>query len=53
MPASCPRAAARTVGERLRAWVVTGPLGHLYSTVADLAVFAAGSLVTRGAAASG
>ncbi|MBA2439342.1 MAG: hypothetical protein H0V50_01555 [Thermoleophilaceae bacterium] len=33
--------------ERLQAWIVTGPLGHLYGTVADLAVFAAESLVTR------
>lgn len=33
--------------ERALAWVVTGPLGHLYSVVADLAVFAARSLVGR------
>jgi hypothetical protein len=26
---------------------MTGPLGHLYSTVADLSVFAAGSLIRR------
>jgi hypothetical protein len=24
--------------ERLRAWIVTGPLGHLWSAVADVAV---------------
>ena len=25
--------------ERLGAWLYTGPLGHLYSVVADLSVF--------------
>lgn len=25
--------------ERLAAWLVTGPLGHLYSVVADLGLF--------------
>jgi hypothetical protein len=46
MPATVPGLRRGPV-ERLRAWIVTGPLGHLYSTVADLAVFAAGSLLTR------
>jgi len=41
------RQPGRSPGERLQAWVVTGPLGHLYGTVADLAVFAARSLFTR------
>ena len=27
--------------DRLLAWIVTGPLGHLWSAVADIAVFAA------------
>jgi hypothetical protein len=27
--------------ERLAAWLTTGPLGHFYSVVADLAVFGA------------
>ena len=31
----------RRAPERLLAWLVTGPLGHLYGTVADIAVFAA------------
>jgi hypothetical protein len=31
----------RSPGERLAAWLVTGPLGHLYSVVADLSVFGA------------
>ncbi|HEX2071531.1 MAG TPA: hypothetical protein VHF90_07790 [Thermoleophilaceae bacterium] len=29
----------RGARERLAAWLVTGPLGHLYSVVADLTVF--------------
>ncbi|MEK6230122.1 MAG: hypothetical protein AABM31_12465 [Actinomycetota bacterium] len=37
----------RGPSERMAAWLATGPLGHLYSAVADLAVFAAGSLFTR------
>ena len=28
----------RTAGERLLAWLYTGPLGHLYGTLADIAV---------------
>jgi hypothetical protein len=28
----------RPAGERLLAWLVTGPLGHLWSAVADVAV---------------
>jgi hypothetical protein len=28
----------RGPGERLWAWVVTGPLGHLWSVVADIAI---------------
>jgi hypothetical protein len=31
----------RAPRERLAAWLVTGPLGHLYSIVADVIVFAA------------
>ena len=37
----------RRPAERLAAWLVTGPLGHLYSAVADLAVFGARSLRAR------
>ncbi|MEX1143022.1 MAG: hypothetical protein WD399_10500 [Thermoleophilaceae bacterium] len=37
----------RTAGERLAAWLVTGPLGHLWSVVADLSAFAARSAATR------
>ncbi|MDQ4048455.1 MAG: hypothetical protein M3131_03615 [Actinomycetota bacterium] len=33
--------------ERLQAWLVTGPLGHLWSVVADLALFAARQLGRR------
>jgi hypothetical protein len=33
--------------ERLAAWLVTGPLGHLYSGMADLAVFAARLIARR------
>jgi hypothetical protein len=29
---------ARTLPERLVAWLYTGPLGHLYGAVADIAV---------------
>jgi hypothetical protein len=36
----------RTRRERLAEWLVTGPLGHLYSVVVDLAVFGA-RLVAR------
>ena len=46
MPATVPGLRRGPV-ERVRAWIVTGPLGHLYGTVADLVVFAAGSLLTR------
>jgi hypothetical protein len=27
----------RSLGERLQAWIVTGPLGHLWSALADMA----------------
>lgn len=43
-PAQTPR---RGPFERGLAWVVTGPLGHLYSVVADLLVFGARSVVGR------
>jgi len=33
--------------ERLEAWLMTGPAGHLWSVVADLVAFAADSLATR------
>ena len=33
--------------ERLAAWLVTGPLGHLYSVVADLAVYFTRWMVQR------
>jgi hypothetical protein len=28
----------RSLREKLVAWIVTGPLGHLYGTVVDIAV---------------
>lgn len=37
----------RRAPERAAAWLVTGPLGHLYSVVADLAVFGIRSLRAR------
>jgi hypothetical protein len=37
----------RSRRERLAAWLVTGPLGHLYSVLADLTVFAAALLRRR------
>jgi len=33
--------------EHVAAWLVTGPLGHLYSVVADLTVFAARLIAGR------
>jgi hypothetical protein len=36
-----PRSLRRTRRERVAAWLVTGPAGHLYSVVADLIAFAA------------
>ncbi|HEX5910528.1 MAG TPA: hypothetical protein VFY44_08535 [Thermoleophilaceae bacterium] len=33
--------------ERARAWLVCGPLGHLWSAVADLAVFGIRSALKR------
>jgi len=43
-PAPPPR---RGAVERAAAWLWTGPPGHLYSTVADIAVFAVRSLARR------
>ncbi|MBA2792652.1 MAG: hypothetical protein H0U32_01505 [Thermoleophilaceae bacterium] len=37
----------RGPGERVLAWVFTGPLGHFYSVAVDLLVFAARSLAGR------
>jgi hypothetical protein len=37
----------RGLGERLAAWLYTGPLGHFWSTAADLADFFLRSLRTR------
>ena len=34
----------RGASERVLAWLFTGPLGHLYSVVADLLVYGAGAL---------
>jgi len=33
--------------ERLAAWLVTGPVGHFYSVVADVSVFGARLLARR------
>jgi hypothetical protein len=38
----------RGPGERLAAWLYTGPLGHFWSTTADLGEFFFGSLAERG-----
>ena len=46
VPAPVPRP-RRGPPERLAAWLVTGPLGHLYSVVADLAVYFARFVVGR------
>jgi hypothetical protein len=41
----------RSPPERLQAWLVTGPLGHLWSVLADIAIllvrYAAGRLRRR------
>ena len=37
----------RPVAERVLAWIVLGPLGHLYSVVADVGVALAGYGVSR------
>jgi len=44
-PAPAP-VIVRDPRERLEAWLMTGPAGHLWSALADLAAFAAGSLAT-------
>jgi hypothetical protein len=36
---SSPPPLRRGPGERLAAWIVTGPLGHLWSVVADVSAF--------------
>ena len=36
----------RGPGERLAAWLYTGPLGHFWSTAADLGAFFVRSLLT-------
>jgi hypothetical protein len=50
---SSPPPLRRGPGERLAAWVVTGPPGHLWSVVADVGSFALkalGQRMLRGAA---
>jgi hypothetical protein len=42
-----PSTVDRGLAERAVAWVVTGPLGHLYSAVVDLAVFVVRPLIGR------
>ena len=42
--ASCVR---RPPAERLQAWIVTGPLGHLWSALADMTVIWARYLAHR------
>jgi hypothetical protein len=37
----------RTAAERLQAWIVTGPLGHLWSALADMVLIWARYLVRR------
>jgi hypothetical protein len=42
-----PPAPRRGPVERLAAWLATGPLGHLWSVVADVSAFALRSFATR------
>jgi hypothetical protein len=42
-----PATVNRGPAERAAAWVVTGPLGHFYSVVADVAVFSVRALIGR------
>jgi hypothetical protein len=37
----------RSPGERLLAWIVTGPLGHLWSAVADVTLLLGRYLASR------
>jgi hypothetical protein len=37
----------RSAAEKLQAWVVTGPLGHLWSAVADMSLLWARYLANR------
>jgi hypothetical protein len=37
----------RPVAEKLQAWIVTGPLGHLWSTTADITLIWARYLANR------
>jgi hypothetical protein len=37
----------RPVAEKLRAWIVTGPIGHLWSALADMALIWARYLAHR------
>jgi hypothetical protein len=47
------RTPRRGAGERAAAWLYTGPLGHLYGTLADIAVVWARWLASRGRAKLG
>jgi hypothetical protein len=46
MSALSPRL-RRAPRERIEAWLVTGPLGHLYSVAVDLTLFAARTAARR------
>ena len=37
----------RNPAERLQAWVVTGPLGHLWSVLADITILLVRYVVSR------
>jgi hypothetical protein len=37
----------RPAAEKLRAWIVTGPIGHLWSALADMALIWARYLARR------
>ena len=41
------RPVVRAPGERALAWLYTGPLGHLYSTLTDIAVLWVRWIVSR------
>ena len=44
---SLPRVLRRTASEKLQAWIVTGPLGHLWSALADMILIWARYLAHR------
>ena len=37
----------RPLSEKLTAWIVTGPIGHLYGTLADITMLWVGWMLSR------